>query len=152
MLQYNYNYGRFSDIAYYGGLYDKMNLLESPGDVVNDGFLAFSSAIWTYMTPEPPMPSMHEIMTGFYVPNDYDVAEGITADFGATTNVISDGSECYQVGGVESEAATARGEAYTQFAQVFNVTATDTDCGQMNAFTTSGAANFPNYWFQKSDN
>ena len=124
-----------------------MNLLESPTDVVNDGFLAFASAIWIYMTPQPPMPSMHEIMTGYYVPNDYDVAEGIKADFGATTNVISDGSECFQAGGVESEAATARAEAYEKYIQAFNVTATDTECGTMGAFTVSGAANFPNYWF-----
>ena len=64
------------------------------------------------MTPMPPSPSMHEIMTGFYVPNDYDVSLGIKADFGATTNVISEGTECYNAGGTESSAATDRGESY----------------------------------------
>ena len=116
MLQHNYNYGQFSDIAYYGGLYDKMNLLESPADVTNKGFLSLASAMWVYMTPVPPMPSMHEITTGFYVPNEYDVGEGIKADFGATTNVISNGSECWNAGTVESEAATSRGTAYSGFA------------------------------------
>ncbi len=52
MTQYNQNYGQFSDIAYDGALYDKMTLLESPSDLGRDGFLAFASAIWTYMTPK----------------------------------------------------------------------------------------------------
>lgn len=33
MLTWNYNYGAYSDIAYYGGLYDKMTLLTSPSDL-----------------------------------------------------------------------------------------------------------------------
>ena len=118
--------------------------------MVNDGFLAFASAMWAYMTPVPPMPSMHEIMTGFYVPNSYDEAQGISADFGATTNVISAGSECWQSSGAESDAATSRGESYDGFASVFNITATSTSCATMNAFTELGAANFPSYWFEKS--
>ena len=32
-IQYNQNYGAFSDIAYNGGLYDKMTLLEKPQSV-----------------------------------------------------------------------------------------------------------------------
>lgn len=107
MLQNNYNYGQFSDVAYYGGLYDKMTLIQAPSDVAYNGFLVIASAMWTYMTPMPPKPSMHEIMTGFYVPNQYDTDLGITADFAATTNVISDGADC-NTGGSESSASEAR--------------------------------------------
>ena len=94
MIKYNYNYGQFSDIAYYGGQDDKMNLVDSPADLSKTGFLAFASAMWAYMTPVSPKPSMHEITTGFFKPNDYDTDHGIFADFGATINVISDGEEC----------------------------------------------------------
>lgn len=72
MTQFNSKYGQVSDIAYDGALYDKMNLLESPSDLMKDGFLAFTSAMWTYMTPKAIDPSLHEIMTGFYVPNTWD--------------------------------------------------------------------------------
>ena len=74
MTQWNKNYGMLSTIAYYGGLYDKMNLLEKPAELSHDGFLSFGSALYTYMTPVSPAPSMHEVMTGFYVPNPNDQA------------------------------------------------------------------------------
>lgn len=50
-LSWNYNYGMFSDIAYDGGLDNKMNLLKDPDQVATNGFYAFSSALWFYMTP-----------------------------------------------------------------------------------------------------
>jgi len=37
---------------------------------------------------------MHDIMTGFFVPNDKDQAAGIKGSFGSTTNVINGYSEC----------------------------------------------------------
>ena len=77
-LEWNYNYGAFSDIAFFGGLYDKITLLETPNNIAKDGFLAFASALWSYMTPVSPQPSMHEVMTGFYVPNAYDTSINIT--------------------------------------------------------------------------
>ena len=113
MMQWNYNYGRFSDIAYSGGQFDKMDLLENPGDVASDGYLAFASAVWEYMTPVSPMPSMHEAMTGFFVPNDWDTTNGIGDGFGTTINIISSGTECNTGTGAESSAATARISYYT---------------------------------------
>ena len=84
-----------------------MTLIESPSDVAYNGFLAIASAMWTYMTPMPPMPSMHEITTGFYVPNDYDTSQGIKADFGATTNVVSLYADC-NTGADESVGSLSR--------------------------------------------
>ena len=106
--------------------------------------------MWVYMTPVSPKPSMHEIMTGYYVPNSYDLAAGITADFGATINVISDGSECWTGTGQETTAAAARAVDYTSFCSVFGVTPTATSCDTMQAFTDSSASYFPYYWFTKS--
>ena len=71
-----------------------MYLLENPDLVHEDGSIAMAAAIWFYMTPQDPKPSMHDIMTGFYEPNSYDAAVGIDATFGATTNVINGGLEC----------------------------------------------------------
>ena len=148
MIKEYYNYGQFSDIAYYGGLDDKMNLVDSPEDVSKTGFLAFASAMWTYMTPVSPKPSMHEITTGFFKPNTYDTDVGISADFGATINVISDGSECNS-GTTISDASKARAEFYSNFCELLSVTATATACNNMQAFSTQSASYFPNYWFEK---
>jgi len=37
---------------------------------------------------------MHDILTGFFVPNDVDKAQGIKGQFGSTINVINGGREC----------------------------------------------------------
>lgn len=40
---------------------------------MEDGYVAFASALWFFMTPESPVkPSIHEVVTGFWTPNDVD--------------------------------------------------------------------------------
>ena len=56
--------------------------------------LALGSALWFYMTPAQPRPSMHEVATGFFQPNSVDTNAGIGCTFGATTNIINGGIEC----------------------------------------------------------
>ena len=112
-----------------------MNLVNDPGDLSKTGFLAFASAMWAYMTPVSPKPSIHEITTGFFKPNAYDTALGISADFGATINVISDGTEC-NTGTTLSDASKERAEFYTNFCSLLSVTATETACNNMQAFST----------------
>lgn len=53
-----------------------------------------AAGIWFYMTPQAPKPSMHDVMTGFYVPNSADIAANFTASFGTTINIINGGFEC----------------------------------------------------------
>lgn len=72
-MSWNYNYGQFSAGAFYGALTDKSILLNDPGKVASDGILAFESALWFYMTPQSPKPSMHDVTTGYYNPSAYDV-------------------------------------------------------------------------------
>ena len=100
-LRWNRAYGQFSDIAYDGGLNDSQELLDNPGDVATDGYLAFTSAMWAYMTPVPPRPSMHEVMSGFFLPGTFDLyPNNIQANsFGTTTNIISNNEEC----GIDTE-------------------------------------------------
>ena len=69
-------------------------MLIDPDLVATEGEHAFGSAIWFYMTPANPKPSMHEVVTGFFTPNSVDTSVGITATFGATTNIINGGIEC----------------------------------------------------------
>lgn len=85
-----YNYGPFSKVIYG----DVTVLLNNPDLVAQEGWLAVSSAIWFYTTPQSPKPSMHDVVAGFWKPNSNDLAAGITSGFGATINIINGGVEC----------------------------------------------------------
>jgi hypothetical protein len=62
--------------------------------VASEGWLAFASALWIYMTPVSPKPSVHDIVTGFWQPNNADVESGFKLGFGATINVLNGVGEC----------------------------------------------------------
>ena len=51
---------------------------------------------------------MHDVMTGFFVPNSVDDAANIKASFGTTTNIMNGGQEC----GFSSTKAISRGEYF----------------------------------------
>lgn len=40
--------------------------IDDPDGVIENDYVAFSSAIYQYMTPDVFKPSMHDIMTGFW--------------------------------------------------------------------------------------
>lgn len=69
-ISWNYNYGQFSN-AEYG---DVSTLLDNPDLVATDGNVAISSALWFYMTPQSPKPSMHELAQKNFVPNAFDLS------------------------------------------------------------------------------
>ena len=50
--------------------------------------MSYASALWKYMTPIYPWPSPHEVITGFFIPNDDD--EMFRADnfFGTTIKLM----------------------------------------------------------------
>jgi len=50
------------------------------------------------MTPQSPKPSMHEVVTGYYVPSSSDLSsdKNIKNGFGATIAIINGGKECNQ--------------------------------------------------------
>ena len=69
------DYKQFSATFYEG--YDRSDeLVNEPERVSTDGYLGFAAAVWKYMTPQSPAPSMHNIMTGFYVPNSSNITAG----------------------------------------------------------------------------
>ena len=90
-LSYNYNYGLFSRFMYEG---NASTLLENPDKVAQEGWLAVSSAIWFYTMPQPPKPSMHDVVVGIWQPNEADEKANIKPGFGATINIINGGLEC----------------------------------------------------------
>ena len=92
-----------------------MKLLNDPDEVADDGYYAFASALWFWMTPQSPKPSCHDIITGYFEPNTYDTqTQGIYDGFGAIINVINGGLEC-NTGGAENYNAEARTNSYVQF-------------------------------------
>ena len=118
--------------------------------MASDGYLALASAIWYYMTPVPPKPSMHEIVTGFYVPNAYDTSQGITSGFGATINMLWD-DECG--GATESADAAKRISYYTSWCSTLAVPVGDnTSCAGMKKFSDESSSAFPDIWFKKAYN
>ena len=93
-LSWNYNYGQFSAVFATSKYDNRLELLKNPELVANDSYVSMAAGLWFYMTPQDPKPSMHDIMTGFYMPNEIDLASNFTAGFGATINVINGGLEC----------------------------------------------------------
>ena len=86
-LSWNYNYGAAGQAL-------GVDLLANPDLVKSDGTLAFQTALWFWMTPQPPKPSCHDVMTGRWVPSAEDVTAGRTPGFGMTNNIINGGLEC----------------------------------------------------------
>lgn len=153
MIKTNMVYGSFSDIAYYGGLNDRSTLLLSPNDLARDGFLAIASAMWVYMTPISPLPSMHDLMTGFYEPSTYDINVNIVDGFGATINVISNNGECDSGTGQETSAASDRIAYFEEFCQILGcLNVENTGCAFMGEFNENSASYYPNEWFAKGTN
>ena len=68
-LSWNYNYGQFSNIYSTQGYDSKMEFLVDPGKVSRNGEIAMAAGIWFYMTPQAPKPSMHDVMSGRFIPN-----------------------------------------------------------------------------------
>lgn len=66
MLSWNTNYGQFSNVAFAEG---SSVLLNDPEQLATDGELSFMSALWYYMYPQSPAPSMHDALLGFYEPS-----------------------------------------------------------------------------------
>ena len=144
-LTWNYNYGAFS-VAMYGrpGV-----LLEKPS-LVSDTWLNFASALWFFVTPQPPKPSMQHVIDGTWQPNSADSAAGISPGFGATINVINGGYECGAPGNRQSE---NRQKYYRKYCRTFGLDCSTerTDCAHMGKFSAGGSANPAIYWEPSQD-
>ncbi len=103
-LSYNYNYAPFSRL-----MYGDFRLLQTPEKVADDGFLALASAVYFYMMPRSPKPSIHETVVGLWTPSANDIAAGREFGFGIQTLIINGGIEC---GGTVEVAQSANRLSY----------------------------------------
>ncbi|HYF05772.1 MAG TPA: chitinase, partial [Patescibacteria group bacterium] len=140
-LSYSYNYAPFS-VAMTGRSKD---FVESPEPVADNGYLAFASALWFYMTPQSPKPSIHEVAIDIWVPNSNDLAVGNVAGFGSTINIINGGLECRS--GSETAQASNRITYYNAFLSDFGLTDNrQKSCVGMGNFPSNGAGALNTYW------
>ena len=134
-LSYNYNYGPFSQ-AMFG---DVRVLLDDPG-LVADTWLNLASAIFFFVYPQPPKPSMLHVVDGTWQPNARDIANGLVPGFGVTVNIINGGVEC---GGSQEKAQVVnRISYYRSFADAFGIDVPEDEvlgCAGMQQFDAQGA-------------
>ena len=143
-LSYNYNYGPFSE-AMYG---DVRTLLDKP-ELVADTWLNLASAIFFFAYPQPPKPSMLQVIDGTWQPNDHDKANGLVPGFGVTTQIINGGVECG--GPTEIAQSQNRIKYYKEFANYLKVPVAPDEvlgCANMKQFDEGGAGALKIYWEQ----
>ena len=147
-LSHNYNYGPFSDAMYDG---DVRPLLDKP-ERVADTWMNLASAVFFFVYPQPPKPSMLHVIDGTWVPNDHDKANGLVEGFGVTIQIINGGVEC---GGAEENAQSLNRIAYyKEFANYLKVPIAGDEvlgCKNMKQFDEGGAGALPIYWEEDWD-
>ena len=144
-LTWNYNYGAFSN-AMFG---DSMLLLNNP-DLVATTWLNFAASIWFYVTPQPPKPSMLQVLDGSWKPNSHDLSLNLIPGFGVTTMIINGAQEC---GGWNQWAAN-RAKYYEDYANRLGVDISGEKllCNDMQQFSESGSAGgLALYWAPESN-
>ncbi len=125
-LSYNFNYGP-------AGVALGADLLAHPDLVSTDPALSFATALWFWMTPQPPKPSSHDVMTGGFAPSAADLAAGRVAGFGLTIDIINGGIECG--GGAPTAQVQDRIGFYQRYAGLLGVTPGDhLDCSNMQPY------------------
>lgn len=106
-----------------------------------------ASAVFFFVYPQPPKPSMLHVIDGTWVPNDHDKANGTVEGFGVTIQIINGGVEC---GGAEENAQSLNRIAYyKEFANYLKVPIADDEvlgCKNMKQFDEGGAGALPIYW------
>ncbi|WP_429193297.1 glycoside hydrolase family 19 protein [Aeromonas salmonicida] len=141
-LSYNYNYGPFSE-AMFGTV---RTLLDNP-EKVADTWLNLASAVFFFVYPQPPKPSMLHVIDGTWQPNDHDRQNGLVPGFGVTTQIINGGVEC---GGTAEHAQSQNRITYYQAqAQYLGVPVPADEvlgCKNMKYFDEAGAGALPIYW------
>lgn len=141
-LSYNYNYGPFSE-AMFGTV---RTLLDDP-DRVADTWLNLASAVFFFMYPQPPKPSMMHVLDGTWQPNERDLSNNLTTGFGVTTQIINGGVECG--GSVEVAQSLNRIKYYKNFANYLGVDVPENEvlgCKGMKSFDADGAGAVNIYW------
>lgn len=127
-LSYAFNYGQAGkDLG--------LPLLERPELVSHDGVVAFRSALWFWMKPQPPKPSCHDVICGKWTPGAQDLQLGRRPGFGMTIDIINGGIECSGQDPAARKNREDRIGFYRHFASLLNVpVGKDCDCTGMGAY------------------
>jgi chitodextrinase len=150
-LTYNFNYGMFSNVFVESKYDSKKYFLDNPEQVGTDGYTAFAAGLWYYMTPQSPKPSMHDVMTGYFIPTAVDEGEGIKGGFGTAINVLNGGVECGPgTGAWAAGNAVKRADYFKKFLEEFGVDYTDMvddmSCVNEGAFLEGSAGHYVSYF------
>lgn len=143
-LSYNYNYGPFSD-AMFGTV---RTLLDKP-EMVADTWLNLASAVFFFVTPQAPKPSMLHVIDGTWKPNEHDKQNGLVPGFGVTIQIINGGVECG--GPTEIAQGENRISYYKSEAEYLKVPIAADEvlgCKNMKQFDEGGSGALPQYWEQ----
>lgn len=95
-----------------------LDLVGNPDLVSTDAVVAFETAIWFWVTPQPPVPSCHAVMIGNWTPSAQDRDAGRRPGYGMTTYILSGGAEC---DGTASKAAQDRVGYYKGYCDMLQV-------------------------------
>ena len=128
---------------------DTMILLENP-NLVATTWLNFAASMWFFVTPQPPKPSMLQVLDGSWKPNSQDLSSNLVPGFGVTTMIINGAQEC---GGWNQNAAN-RAKYYQDYASKLDVDITGEKllCNDMQQFSEQGkAGGLALYWAPESD-
>ena len=139
-LSWNYNYGAFSS-AMFG---DAEVLLKKP-ELVATTWLNFAASIWFLVSPQPPKPSMLQVLDGSWTPNKQDITSNHIPGFGTTTMIINGKLEC----GKSTQEAQNRAKYYREFARKMGVeiSGEKMDCSDMSEFSSYGSGgSLSLYW------
>ena len=66
---------------------------------------------------------MHDVMTGFFEPNQKDLDNGIDVSFGTTINIINGDNECNR--SQETAAPQRRANYYSKWLEYFDMPVSD---------------------------
>jgi len=124
---------------------DPAVLLKNP-EKVADTWLNFASALWFFVTPQPPKPSMLHLIDGTWMPNSEDLAAGLHPGL-ASIMALNGAIECGP-SPANRNASPNRQKYYRKFAAYFKVDVSEEKlhCRDMKAFSASGSANPAIYW------
>ncbi len=87
---------------------------------------------------------MHELAQKNFVPNAFDLSQGLNSVFGATTMVINGGLECTTEDGEESFGAKQRMSHYQAFLEYFGLPEeSGLGCAAMGPFADESSSNYP---------
>lgn len=127
-ISYNYNYGLCSDVLFG----DSSILLNNPEKVSQDGVLGLMTGIWFWMTPQPPKPSCHQVITGTWVPKEGGANAQFNKNFGLTIVIINNESGQSENG---VGAVARRAKYYRIFSAKMGADITGEQCDTMGMTT-----------------